>query len=140
MVHGDENGLRMPPRVAPIQAVIVPIWRKDERARGGGGAGRARWSRSLTAAGIRVKADWREERPGFKYNDWELRGVPVRIEIGPRDAANGQVVLVPRTNRAGEGDDEQRCRGPADAGAASRRSSSALYDRRWPSARAARTA
>jgi prolyl-tRNA synthetase len=54
---------------------------------------------ALRAAGVRVRADWREERPGFKYTDWELRGVPIRIEIGPRDAQNGQVVLVPRTDR-----------------------------------------
>src|SRR5262249_33731807 len=53
----------------------------------------------LKGAGIRLRTDWREERPGFKFNDWELRGVPVRIEIGPRDAQNGQVVLVPRTDR-----------------------------------------
>ena len=98
MVHGDENGMRMPPRVAPIQAVIVPIWRKDEE-RTAVAQVVSEVEQALTATGIRVKADWREERPGFKYNDWELRGVPVRIEIGPRDAANGQVVLVPRTNR-----------------------------------------
>jgi prolyl-tRNA synthetase len=54
----------------------------------------------LRAAGVRVRCDWRDERPGFKYNHWELRGVPIRIEIGPRDAAKGEVVLVPRTDRA----------------------------------------
>jgi prolyl-tRNA synthetase len=99
LAHGDESGLRLPPRVAPIQAVIVPIWRKEtEREAVAALVGEV--ERSLRAAGIRVKADWREERPGFKYNDWELRGVPVRIEIGPRDAQSGQVVLVPRTDRA----------------------------------------
>ncbi len=99
MVHGDSSGLRMPPRVAPIQAVIVPIWRKDaERAEVAALAGEV--ERALRAAGVRVRSDWREERPGFKFNDWELRGVPVRIEIGPRDAQNGQVVLVPRTDRS----------------------------------------
>jgi prolyl-tRNA synthetase len=98
MVHGDSSGLRMPPRVAPIQAVIVPIWRKDaEREEVAALAGEV--ERALRTAGVRVRADWREERPGFKFNDWELRGVPVRIEIGPRDAQNGQVVLVPRTDR-----------------------------------------
>jgi prolyl-tRNA synthetase len=89
----------MPPRLAPIQAVIVPIWRKEEE-RGAVAALANEITAALVAAGVRVKADWREERPGYKYNDWELRGVPVRIEIGPRDAASGQVVLVPRTNRA----------------------------------------
>jgi prolyl-tRNA synthetase len=98
MVHGDSAGLRMPPRVAPIQAVIVPIWRKDAE-REAVAAHVAEVERALRAVGVRIRADWREERPGFKYNDWELRGVPIRIEIGPRDAQNGQVVLVPRTDR-----------------------------------------
>ncbi len=98
MGHGDASGLRMPPRLAPIQAVIVPIWRKDDE-REAVAALVSEVEQSLRAAGVRVRADWREERPGFKFNDWELRGVPVRIEIGPRDAANGQVTLVPRTDR-----------------------------------------
>jgi prolyl-tRNA synthetase len=99
MTHGDESGLRMPPHVAPIQAVIVPIWRKDaEREAVAALAGEV--ERALRENGMRVRSDWREERPGFKYNDWELRGVPVRIEIGPRDAQASQVVLVPRTDRA----------------------------------------
>jgi prolyl-tRNA synthetase len=99
MAHGDANGLRMPPRVAPIQAVIVPIWRSDaEREAVAALAGEV--ETALRRAGVRVKSDWREERPGFKFNDWELRGVPVRIEIGPRDAAAGQVTLVPRTDRS----------------------------------------
>jgi prolyl-tRNA synthetase len=54
---------------------------------------------ALRAAGVRVRSDWSDQRPGFKYNHWELRGVPIRIEIGPRDAAKGEVVLVPRTDR-----------------------------------------
>ena len=99
MVHGDSSGLRMPPRVAPVQAVIVPIWRKEPE-REAVAAAVSEVERALRAAGVRVRTDWREERPGFKYNDWELKGVPVRIEIGPRDAQNGQVVLVPRTDRA----------------------------------------
>jgi prolyl-tRNA synthetase len=102
MAHGDANGLRVPPRVAPIQAVIVPIWKGDQS----GDEYKAvaalvgEIETALRGAGVRVKSDWREERPGFKFNDWELRGVPVRIEIGPRDAAAEQVTLVPRTNRA----------------------------------------
>ena len=99
MAHGDESGLRMPPRVAPIQAIIVPIWRK-EAERETVAAYAAEVEQALRVAGVRVKTDWRDERPGFKFNDWELRGVPVRIEVGPRDAQSGQVVLVPRTNRA----------------------------------------
>ncbi len=99
MVHGDSSGLRLPPRIAPIQVVIVPIWRKPaERLRVEEAV--ATVEAALRADGIRVKSDWREERPGFKYNHWELRGVPIRLEIGPRDAENGQVVLVPRTDRS----------------------------------------
>ena len=98
MAHGDESGLRLPPRVAPTQVVIVPIFRK-ENEREAVAAAVEEVERALRAAGVRVKSDWREERPGFKYNDHELRGVPVRLEIGPRDAAAGQVVAVPRTNR-----------------------------------------
>ena len=99
MVHGDSSGLRLPPRIAPIQVVIVPIWRKPaERLRVEEAV--ATVEAALRADGIRVKSDWREERPGFKYNHWELRGVPIRLEIGPRDAESGQVVLVPRTDRS----------------------------------------
>lgn len=99
MAHGDANGLRMPPRVAPTQAIIVPIWRKDEE-REAVAALVNQVEATLRGVGVRVKSDWREERPGWKFNEWELRGVPIRIEIGPRDAAAGQVTLVPRTNRA----------------------------------------
>jgi prolyl-tRNA synthetase len=99
MAHGDESGLRLPPRVAPTQVVIVPIFRK-ENEREAVATAVEEVERVLRAAGVRVKSDWREERPGFKYNDHELRGVPIRLEIGPRDAAAGQVVAVPRTNRA----------------------------------------
>jgi prolyl-tRNA synthetase len=98
MAHGDESGLRLPPRVAPTQVVIVPIFRK-ENEREAVAAAVEEVERALRAVGVRVKSDWREERPGFKYNDHELRGVPIRLEIGPRDAAAGQVVAVPRTNR-----------------------------------------
>jgi prolyl-tRNA synthetase len=98
MAHGDESGLRLPPHVAPTQVVIVPIFRK-ENEREAVVAAVEEVERALRAIGVRVKSDWREERPGFKYSDHELRGVPVRLEIGPRDAAAGHVVAVPRTNR-----------------------------------------
>jgi len=98
MAHGDDSGLRLPPHVAPTQAVIVPIFRK-EHEREAVAVAVDEVERALRAVGVRVRSDWREERPGFKYNDHELRGVPIRIEIGPRDAAAGQVVAVPRTNR-----------------------------------------
>ena len=101
MVHGDASGLKMPPRVAPIQVVIVPIWRKDEE-RVLVAEAVAAVERDLRAAGLRVKADWREQTPGYKFNDWELRGVPLRLEIGPKDVQKDQAVLVRRDNRTKE--------------------------------------
>ncbi len=95
MVHGDDAGLRMPPRVAPIQVVIVPIWRKEPEREAVAGAVSA-LEKQLRSAGIRIHTDWREETPGFKFNDWELRGVPLRLEIGPKDVQNQQAVLVRR--------------------------------------------
>ena len=94
MTHGDDKGLIMPPRLAPIQVVIVPIYRKDEeRARVMGAAEQLR--ADLTA--YRVELDTREGlTPGFKFNDWEQRGVPLRLEIGPKDIDKQQVVLVRR--------------------------------------------
>jgi len=96
MVHGDDQGLRLPPRVAPIQAVIVPIWRKAEERDQVMAAAQSCLG-SLEAGGIRAHLDAREgATPGFKFNDWEMRGVPIRIEIGPRDVAAGSVVLARR--------------------------------------------
>jgi prolyl-tRNA synthetase len=96
MVHGDRKGMRLPPRIAPIQVIIVPIWRSDqERAEVERLVDRVR--QQLSEAGVRVQADWRDQvRPGYKFNDWELKGVPLRLEIGPRDAAADQVVAVRR--------------------------------------------
>ncbi|MFN8495193.1 MAG: proline--tRNA ligase [Caldilineaceae bacterium] len=96
MVHGDDNGLVMPPRLAPYQIVIVPIYKNDdEKSRVMGAVERI--NKELTAAGIRTKLDLREQlTPGFKFNDWELRGVPLRMEIGPRDADQNVVVLARR--------------------------------------------
>ena len=96
MVHGDDQGLRIPPTVAPIQVVIVPIWRKPEERETVLGAARAALG-ALEDAGIRGKLDEREGlTPGFKFNEWEMRGVPLRVEIGPRDLASGEVVLARR--------------------------------------------
>ncbi len=96
MVHGDDNGLIMPPRLAPHQVVIVPIYKNDdEKSRVL--AAVARIHQALIAADIRTKIDQREHlTPGFKFNDWEMRGVPLRLEIGPRDAAQNMVVLARR--------------------------------------------
>jgi len=100
MVHGDDAGLVLPPRLAPYQVVVVPIWRKDtektavietvERVQ------------KMLKGKVRVKVDLSENTPGWKFNEWELRGVPVRMEIGPRDVQNNSVVLVRRDNRVKE--------------------------------------
>ena len=96
MTHGDDQGLIMPPRLAPIQAVIVPIL-KSEAENGPVMEAVQRVEGELKAAGIRVKVDARTEvTPGFKFNDWEMRGVPLRIEIGPKDVEKGSVALARR--------------------------------------------
>ncbi len=101
MVHGDASGLKIPPKVAPIQVVIVPIWRKDEE-RVLVEETVTTLERALRAGGVRVKSDWRANKPGFKFSDWELRGVPLRLEIGPKDVQNTQGTLVRRDTRAKE--------------------------------------
>jgi prolyl-tRNA synthetase len=103
MVHGDDQGLILPPRLAPIQAVIVPIYKTDDERALVLEAGRKIRS-ELAAADIRVKLDEREgTTPGFKFNDWEMRGVPIRIELGPKDIAKGSVVLARRDKPGREG-------------------------------------
>jgi len=102
MAHGDDAGLVLPPRVAPTQVVVVPIpTRSDEDT--------ARVSDAVSsvlkqceAAGVRAEADWSDKRPGWKFNEWELKGVPLRVEVGPRDLKNNQVTLVRRDTRAKE--------------------------------------
>jgi prolyl-tRNA synthetase len=103
MVHGDDKGLALPPRLAPIQVVIVPIFRTDEeKASVMETAQKVR--AELIAANMRVKLDERDGlTPGFKFNDWEMRGVPLRIEIGPKDVANGTVALARRDSPGKEG-------------------------------------
>ena len=104
MVHGDDQGLILPPRLAPIQVIIVPIWKTDEEKSAVLGAAE-QVKATLAERGIRLKLDDREGySPGWKFNEWELRGVPLRIEIGPRDVAQQQVVLARRDQpgRAGK--------------------------------------
>ena len=98
MVHGDDKGLVLPPRVAPIQVVIIPIYHSDEekktileKSRG--------IKEFLESYPIRVHLDDRDEvTPGFKFNYWEMKGVPIRIELGPKDYEEGKFVLVRRDN------------------------------------------
>ena len=101
MTHGDDAGLRLPPRIAPIQAVVVPIWKKDEEK----AAVLEFVDRVRAAVGQRVRlhVDDRDQySPGWKYNEYELRGVPVRIEVGPKDVAKGAVMTVLRSGRVKE--------------------------------------
>ena len=95
MVHGDDDGLKLPPRIAPVQVMICPIMQKKE-----GVLQKADEIRDeLIKAGFRVKVDDRDKNPGFKFADCEMRGIPLRIEIGPRDIENGEAVLVRRDTR-----------------------------------------
>ncbi|MBA2275512.1 MAG: proline--tRNA ligase, partial [Chloroflexi bacterium] len=106
MAHGDDSGLVLPPNVAPQQLVIVPIFRsEDDRLAVAAAIEQlepALRDIMTTSGPLRYTVDWREESPGFKYNHWELRGVPLRLEIGPRDVAAGQAVLVRRLDRVKE--------------------------------------
>ena len=98
MTHGDDGGLILPPRVAPYQVVIVPIprgnWKETVLPK-------AQAIRDeLVARGVRVMLDDREtQTPGWKFNEWEMRGVPLRLEIGPKDIEKSQVVLARRDTR-----------------------------------------
>ena len=94
MAHGDKRGLVLPPRVAPIQVIIVPI-----AAHKGGVIEKAKEVESaLLKQGIRVEVDTRDMSPGWKFNEWEMKGVPIRVEIGPRDIENGIVTICRRDN------------------------------------------
>jgi len=101
MTHGDDQGLVMPPRIAPIQVVIVPIFKNDEeKARVMEVVERLRSELSE----FRLKVDDRNEvTPGFKFNDWEMRGVPLRIEVGPKDVEKGSVAVARRDIPGREG-------------------------------------
>jgi len=96
MVHGDDKGLILPPKIAPIQVIVIPIFYKDkpnEKL-----ASKARdLTTLLTDNGVRAHCDDREEyTPGWKFNEWELKGVPLRLEIGPRDLENHTVTFALR--------------------------------------------
>jgi prolyl-tRNA synthetase len=102
MMHGDDSGLILPPRVAPIQAIVVPIPARsedDDRKISDAVQGLVN---ELTDHDVAAEADFSDKRPGWKFNEWELKGVPLRIEVGPRDLANNQVTIVRRDTRAKE--------------------------------------
>ena len=94
MTHGDDNGLVLPPAVAPIQVVIIPVAQHKE-----GVLEKANELKALLSKNFRVKLDDSDNSPGWKYSEYEMKGVPVRLEIGPRDIEAGQCVLVTRHNR-----------------------------------------
>ena len=103
MAHGDDQGLVMPPRLAPFQAVIVPIWKTPEEKQTVLEAAN-NLKQILAATNIRVQLDASEQKtPGWKYNYWELKGVPIRVELGPRDIAQGTAVLARRDILGREG-------------------------------------
>ncbi|HLI95067.1 MAG TPA: proline--tRNA ligase [Candidatus Baltobacteraceae bacterium] len=99
MVHGDDRGLRIPPKMAPIEAVFVPIVRANDSSA-------VEKSHELASAlrsqGYRVRVDDRDQTPGWKYAEWEMRGVPLRIEIGPRDLESGTATVVRRDKEKGQ--------------------------------------
>lgn len=97
MTHGDDSGLIMPPKVAPVQVVIIPIPGKAGEEQAIREA--VEQARQTLSQRFRVEVDWSDRTPGWKFNEWELRGVPVRLEIGPRDVRARQAVLVRRDTR-----------------------------------------
>ncbi|MBT3744104.1 MAG: proline--tRNA ligase [Thaumarchaeota archaeon] len=105
MVHGDDKGLVLPPRVAPIQVIIIPIYYSDEDKEKIQKISKEIEDK-LQDAKIRVQVDNREQlTPGFKFNDWEMKGIPLRIEIGPKELEKNQVTFARRHNR--QKDDQQ---------------------------------
>lgn len=94
MVHSDNNGLVLPPKVAPIQAIIIPVMQQKE-----GVLEKANEVKEQLSKICRVRLDDSDKSPGWKYSEYEMKGVPVRVELGPRDIQNGQAVLVRRDTR-----------------------------------------
>ena len=95
LTHGDEKGLRLPPKIAPVQVIVIPISKDDQQT----AEVKAYLNPILMAlerSGIRVQVDWTDNSPGFKFNEWEMKGAPLRMEAGPRDVKQGNVVLARR--------------------------------------------
>ncbi|HEY3176898.1 MAG TPA: proline--tRNA ligase [Candidatus Polarisedimenticolia bacterium] len=99
MAHSDDQGLVLPPRLAPTQVIVVPIYKENEREQVVAAMNRIV---AILSPHVRVKGDARDGmRPGFKFNEWEMKGVPLRLEVGPRDLAAGQVTVARRAVREG---------------------------------------
>ena len=95
LTHGDDKGLRLPPKIAPVQIIIIPI-SKNEEDKNAIKLYLDSTIKSLKMAGIRIHEDWTNNTPGYKFNEWEMKGVPLRMEVGPRDIENDKVVIVRR--------------------------------------------
>ena len=95
LAHGDKKGLRLPPKIAPIQVALVPIYR-DEEQKTIVSDYIVNIVNNLENNGIRYFVDWSDSSPGYKFNEWELKGVPIRMEIGPRDVESNKMILVRR--------------------------------------------
>ena len=95
MTHGDDKGLRLPPKIAPFQVVVVPIFKNEDSQEV-----LIKYLEPILSElknnGVRVHEDWRKESPGFKFNEWEMKGVPVRLEVGPKDVEKHQAVIARR--------------------------------------------
>ena len=98
LTHGDDKGLRLPPKIAPIQLVIIPITKSEDQVNELK-AYLEPITKNLKESGIRMHEDWTNNSPGFKFNEWEMKGVPLRMEVGPRDVKEGKVVLVKRDDK-----------------------------------------
>ncbi len=97
MTHGDDKGLQLPPKIAPYHVVLVPIFRDDDDKKNIQDYLRETLI-EMQKLGIRVHEDWRKGSPGFKFNEWEMKGVPLRLEVGPKDIKDENVVIVRRDN------------------------------------------
>jgi len=97
LAHGDKNGLRIPPKIAPIQVVLIPIFRNEEQRKIIEDYIEP-ITKELKQNEIRTFIDWSDSSPGYKFNEWELKGVPARIEIGPRDVESNTVIIARRDN------------------------------------------
>ena len=97
MTHGDDKGLQLPPKIAPYQVVLVPILRDDDYKKNIQDYLKETLT-EMKKEGIRVHEDWRKGSPGFKFNEWEMKGVPLRLEVGPKDIKEENVVIVRRDN------------------------------------------
>ena len=95
MVHGDDSGLVLPPKIAPVQVDVIPIMQNKD-----GVLNKAyEVKEALVKAGLRVKVDDTDKKPGWKFSEQEMRGIPVRVEMGPRDIEAGQAIIVRRDTR-----------------------------------------